>query len=282
MTNRALLIVGMHRSGTSLTAEFLHRNGLSLGEDFVGTAGELFEDRDFVDLHEQILRRHGISYGGFADLEKLALDDRDLELLRALVAAKSDEQWGFKDPRTCLFLPAYEQLVPDGIYIFLFRGWRQVVQSLLTRQRSRLKRNVQSARSQPRQFPVAARRIAGVVKHRRILTRFDRQIARHGDAWLSAWMAYNRRILSAAADLPRERHIVISSDRLPQCADEMLEWLRASGFRLANVRFDEVYDATKYTRRPDVPSGLSRALVASADSLHAELVATESAWWARD
>jgi hypothetical protein len=51
-----------------------------------------------------------------------------------LVADRSQHAvWGWKDPRTSLFLPFWDQLVPDGRFLFVFRHPIEVLLSLLRR-----------------------------------------------------------------------------------------------------------------------------------------------------
>ena len=59
MNNKVLIVAGMHRSGTSVIAQWLQRCGLCLGENLLGPAignneGH-FEDTDFVFLHDILI-----------------------------------------------------------------------------------------------------------------------------------------------------------------------------------------------------------------------------------
>ena len=62
MSNQ-LIVVGFHRSGTSLLCQLLHRTGLFLGYDLLGAAFSNphghFEDIEVFSLHEQILADNG-------------------------------------------------------------------------------------------------------------------------------------------------------------------------------------------------------------------------------
>ena len=56
MASKILIIVGMHRSGTSLITQWLYRCGLSIGNKLapadIGNVEGYFEDSDFLKLHE--------------------------------------------------------------------------------------------------------------------------------------------------------------------------------------------------------------------------------------
>jgi sulfotransferase family protein len=128
----------MHRSGTSLVASVLRQAGLDIGrEDFgpgLGQPRGHFEDHDFYHLHEAMLAASGRSC---FTADAAALDEVDPvfeERARALVAARADRPfWGWKEPRTCLFLELWERLLPTARYLFLYRHPVDVALSLWRR-----------------------------------------------------------------------------------------------------------------------------------------------------
>lgn len=127
----------MHRSGTSLVASVLRQAGLDIGhEDFgpgLGQPRGHFEDHDFYHLHEAILAASGHSCFT-ADESAGAVDPAFEEQARALVAARSDRPfWGWKEPRTCLFLDLWERLLPQARFLFLYRHPVDVALSLWRR-----------------------------------------------------------------------------------------------------------------------------------------------------
>jgi hypothetical protein len=53
---------------------------------------------------------------------------------RALIEQRAGlELWGWKDPRTCLFLPFWDRLLPEARYVFVYRHPVEVALSLLRR-----------------------------------------------------------------------------------------------------------------------------------------------------
>ena len=139
MTNKVLIVAGMHRSGTSLISQWLYRCGLNIGDDLVGAeVGNLdghYEDRDFVKPHESILQSHGLDSTGLIPELVTNIGKNDLKKIRQVLLIKNDDslQWGWKDPRTCLFLPAYSQLLPQAFYVIIIRDYLSTVTSLLNR-----------------------------------------------------------------------------------------------------------------------------------------------------
>ena len=137
---RVLIITGMHRSGTSLVASYLERAGLDIGRELlgpdVGNPKGYFEDARLHDIHLELLRRRGIEDGftvSDADIP-IAIDDEDVALARDTVAARRDtDQWGWKEPRSALFLDLWARVLPEAAHLFLVRPPLAVLDSLLRR-----------------------------------------------------------------------------------------------------------------------------------------------------
>lgn len=136
---RPLLIGGMHRSGTSLTASLVASAGIDLGPELLGAnasnpAGH-FEDLGIQDFHTRCLLAHGVSGEGYtasavgrvpAALEPLA-DDLLAERL------ERGAPWGWKEPRTTLFLDFWQERLPEARHLIVFRQPWEVADSLFRR-----------------------------------------------------------------------------------------------------------------------------------------------------
>jgi len=134
-----LVVAGMHRSGTSCVAGLLHSAGLFLGDrllaaDPTNPCGH-FEDLDFLDYHRSLLRAHGFTDDGFIVDHRIDPPGRFRRQAAALVAARRAllRPWGWKDPRTLLLLPFWQELVPDARFLFVFRPPWDVIDSLYRR-----------------------------------------------------------------------------------------------------------------------------------------------------
>jgi hypothetical protein len=136
--SRQLVICGMHRSATSLVASVLAAAGLDIGGEVsspgLGNPRGHFEDPDFYRLHEEMLAAAGRSCFT-VDGESLAAVAAGFERrARALVERRAGRPlWGWKDPRTCLFLELWDRVLPQAGYLFLYRHPVDVLLSLWRR-----------------------------------------------------------------------------------------------------------------------------------------------------
>ena len=132
------VITGMHRSGTSLTASLFKSMGVDLGQRLMepgpGNIRGYFEDLDLVELHRTILRSQCIDDSGWTLQEKIDVEEQYVEKAKEIISKKSlNSIWGWKDPRTTLFLDFWAELLPDANFVLMFRSPWEVVDSLYRR-----------------------------------------------------------------------------------------------------------------------------------------------------
>lgn len=136
---RPLLIGGMHRSGTSLTAALFASAGLDIGPELLGAnpANPMghFEDVGFFTFHRRALVAQGLGADGFTATARGTVPIALEQEAHALVAARSRPRvaWGWKEPRTTLFLDFWQQRLPDARHVFVFRRPWEVADSLFRR-----------------------------------------------------------------------------------------------------------------------------------------------------
>lgn len=140
-----IVIAGMHRSGTSLTASVAGAVGVDLGEnmfraDCFNTKG-YFEDLDFLEFQRSLLQEccppGELGWPDWGWTESESLDRSKFEKYREaaqeLIASRGDRSgvWGWKDPRTSLLLDFWHQLLPDARFILVYRYPWDVADSIV-------------------------------------------------------------------------------------------------------------------------------------------------------
>lgn len=133
-----LIATGMHRSGTSLTAALLQSAGTDIGRElvapYIGNLKGHFENVDFLQFHQKILRSRHLDEVGLTLHEISPLDESETQLACEVVANNaSDGVWGWKDPRATLFLLFWEQLLPNARFLLVYRSPWEVADSLYRR-----------------------------------------------------------------------------------------------------------------------------------------------------
>lgn len=139
-----ILVLGMHRSGTSALARALNAMGA-----YAGAADELlpaherdnplgyWERRDVMLAHDHFLQSCGYAWDRVAGFTPAAIDAGAWDTLRSrlapVVAAMrgASAPWLIKDPRLCLLLPAWLALEPQAACVVAVRDPREIVASLV-------------------------------------------------------------------------------------------------------------------------------------------------------
>lgn len=142
-----VVVAGMHRSGTSLTASVLERLGVDVGSDLLpadrANVRGYYEDRVFLEFQRELLRRAtprdsaGWRDWGWTEREVLDADTiaagapeaRRLATERA--ATVGDRPWGWKDPRTTLLLDLWHGILDDPRYVCVYRAPWEVLDSIV-------------------------------------------------------------------------------------------------------------------------------------------------------
>jgi len=116
MASTVVIVMGMHRSGTSLIANILRHIGVDMGKRF-GLADEAnpegyWEDLDFQELNKLLLKKAGGTWNrppGFFQIMGAAgkLDADIRKLITRRVRSHAGKLWGWKDPRNIITLGAY-------------------------------------------------------------------------------------------------------------------------------------------------------------------------------
>jgi len=104
--NNCFIVLGMHRTASSLLANGLKQAGVNMGDTLLGPGhgnkNGHFEDMDFLNMNELILADAGGTWNN-PPPEKAIIKAGKLhaKAIQKLIERKSkSKSWGWKDPRT--------------------------------------------------------------------------------------------------------------------------------------------------------------------------------------
>lgn len=186
-----LVVLGMHRSGTSAITGTLRLCGAWVGEQAELTgAGEenprgFWERRDTRNICDRLLHSAGADWWNIVQFEPEnipgdVLAEERTKLASVVSSLRAHGTWVLKEPRLCLLLPALRDCLRNVICVHVFRNPLEVARSLQTRNG----------------FGIGA--------------------------GLALWEAYNRSALNASSDLPR---VLVSYEALALRPVETVERL---------------------------------------------------------
>ena len=152
-----IIILGMHRSGTSMITSFLKKMGLFVGEDVFDDVHN--ESKYFLQVNDELLKRVNASWDSVDnfhyflrsnELVEMALSRMNYDLQNTKrIGLKSvkiqdylghrsslasiNTPWGWKDPRTVVTAPLWLKLFPNAKIVYIVRNGVDVASSLQTR-----------------------------------------------------------------------------------------------------------------------------------------------------
>jgi len=235
--HKPLIILGMHRSGTSLLAHWLTNCGFNLGEEMIGPGnGNVnghFEDLDLYRLHETILRKNNRNYKLREPVSLNYNQKLRNEAMAIYDKRKSQDCWGWKEPRTCLTMDLWKEIIPSYNCLIVYRDYHQVVDSFIRRKQ----KAIQSLQNP---FEKAIQK----AKYQ-----FLQQSS--AQSFLDVWIEYNRRILEEVSQLASKNFLVISESKLPHLDYMVFNYLRQE-WNYNNIEFSpiaEIHRANMLTRQ---------------------------------
>jgi hypothetical protein len=140
---RPVLVLGMHRSGTSALIQLLSDLGVAIdsAEDLLRpnefNIGGHFEPKDVVQCNNELLRQAAYSWAGPPVHHPVdwCIPPELLARMKACVERRRAKwsSWIWKDPRFCITLPAWRPILGDPICLIIWRHPREVADSLYNR-----------------------------------------------------------------------------------------------------------------------------------------------------
>ncbi|MEZ5673137.1 MAG: sulfotransferase [Thiotrichaceae bacterium] len=140
-----IIVLGMHRSGTSAVARLLNMMGAYFAPERMelpinqANPKGYWERRDVVNLNEDILKSLNISWDRLAEFTPKTINSDIIQRFQPHVAEivlglDAQRPWMVKDPRLCLLLPLWMPLLEVPVSIIVYRSPIQVAQSLAKRE----------------------------------------------------------------------------------------------------------------------------------------------------
>jgi hypothetical protein len=125
------VVLGMHKSGTTLVSQILHHSGITMGEIDTRLGyddANQYEDQESLHLNMELI--------GAPDYEVLYIPPptglvptaEQRERMRRFIADRSARHvdWGFKDPRTTLVYPLWAEELPEHRLIAVWRAPEEI------------------------------------------------------------------------------------------------------------------------------------------------------------
>ncbi len=158
--NNPYIILGVHRSGTSLMSRIFDKTGIFMGINqninseadfffkinknllketnsnayFFENSLKAFENKNFITEKTVFLKKHinkkiKFKFFGLKNYLKYAFENKKIK-------------WGFKDPRTIIFFPIWAKIFPDAKFLIIFRNPIDVCMSIYYFEQKRWKQKL--------------------------------------------------------------------------------------------------------------------------------------------
>ena len=139
-----ILVLGMHRSGTSMVARLLNMMGAYFAAEGISTGANqenpkgFWERRDVRTLNDMLLHSAGADWHRVSNftLEKIppaALAQFKMEAGKMILDMDAHRPWFLKEPRFCLLAPLWLELLEVPVYVIVNRSPIEVARSLQMR-----------------------------------------------------------------------------------------------------------------------------------------------------
>ncbi|SDY47314.1 Sulfotransferase family protein [Allochromatium warmingii] len=140
-----LIVLGMHRSGTSAVTRMINMMGAYLGAEGCFQAASPsnpkghWERRDVMQFNDALFRSVGASWwqlSGFdaANIPAEARAEFEGKARNLILNLDANRPWVLKDPRLCVLFPCWRPLLEVPVIVHVFRHPIQVAQSLKARE----------------------------------------------------------------------------------------------------------------------------------------------------
>lgn len=233
MNQIVIIIAGMHRSGTSLSGSLLEKSGLFIGEDLLSHGFDNkkghFEDLEILKIHEKDLNSKHLDTRGlkgaikgnlkFESFTNKAIDE-------FLLKRKHHLFWGWKEPRTTLYLQAWKQKLSHAKCIAIYRHYDEVEDSLMRRYRYKIEHGVG---------------MSSTVRLKHVLLYPINVFIKKHEAY-KAWYVYNKNILAYKKQYPKDVIIFELNHFLGNYNNAILHVSKQFNTELKEIDIDNIFE----------------------------------------
>ncbi|MFN8416241.1 MAG: sulfotransferase [Cytophagaceae bacterium] len=270
--SRVVILLGMHRSGTSLIANWMHHCDIKLGDNYyTGTIGNEdghYEDIDFLNLHEEIFLSYNLDPSGLKSWKLPSeIDETHFNKIKHLIDKKNKlhNEWGWKEPRTCMYLQYYRELLPDAKYLIILREPAQVVDSLLRRDLLVLKLHFQQ--NHPWKYKTFSI----------LYWWYKVQIAKQTEEiYLQAWIAYNEKVVEHLSSIDKNQRMILCFDQVQSNQNSIFDFMENAGFKIKRQDFQTVFKPKMIKKKKMKLSYSSSLLIKKANQIYNNLLEKSS------
>lgn len=132
-SSKTVIVLGMHRSGTSMTSAILNELGVNMGKSLSNPIGH-FEDLEFLYLNIEILKAAGGDCVNVPKAESILNQKYKFkEKIKLLTNKPNLHIWGWKYPRTSLTAALYLPYVNNPYFVVCYRKADEIAISLKKR-----------------------------------------------------------------------------------------------------------------------------------------------------
>ena len=148
MKKKIIIVLGMHRSGTSLIARALTAFNINLGGNLIEASPDnpkgFWENKEIIKINDELLILIGSSYDGLKPHPINAFKSNEFDELKSRAISVLNDSfneigdvWAFKDPRICnlldFWVDIFEKIDCVTNYIIVLRNPMSVADSLFIR-----------------------------------------------------------------------------------------------------------------------------------------------------
>ena len=189
-----------------------------------------FEDKDFCYFHKDLLASNGQNHLITSNEQLPIISEYFQKRAENLVQFKNDlrDQWGWKDPRTCLFPEFWQSICPNAKFLIVFRNYAETVDSLLRRRIVLPKRKRSFIKSIYYSFY-----LQGKIRNKYLTLT---------DTYLKTWIYHNNRLLDFIDGTDQDSYFLIDQSSLPKQNNQVEKWLVKAGFEFESGIFEQIYN----------------------------------------